>query len=179
MFTTARSQRCLNPRQRRRPLRCDRARVTEDYEAIRRLSYEYTFLLDEGDFDGVAALLAHAELQPVMRGVASEPITGAPSIRAFYADQVVLHDGDPRTRHVISNHAIEVTGDEARARCYFTVLMKPPGEPYQTVVGGQYRDRFVREGGTWRFAEKAIQVDYLNNIAFHFRIATAHAVSEA
>jgi 3-phenylpropionate/cinnamic acid dioxygenase small subunit len=153
--------------------------VTEDYEAIRRLSYEYTFLLDEGDFDAVAALLAEAELQPVMRGVASEPLTGAAAIRAFYADQVVVHDGDPRTRHVISNHAIAVTGDEATARCYFTVLMKPPGEPYQTVVGGQYRDRFVREDGRWRFAAKAIQVDYLNNIGLHFRIAAEHAVSES
>ena len=150
--------------------------MSEDYEAIRRLSYEYAFLLDEGDFDGVAALLAEAELQPVMRGVASEPVTGVAAIRSFYAHQVVVYDGDPRTRHLISNHAIAVTGDEATARCYFTVLMKPPGEPYQTVVGGQYRDRFVRDEGTWRFAAKAIQVDYLNNIGLHFRIAADRAV---
>jgi SnoaL-like domain len=149
--------------------------VSEDYEAIRRLSCDYTFLLDAGDFDGVAELLAEAELQPVMRGVVSEPVVGAAAIRAFYADQVVLYDGDPRTRHLISNHAISVTGDEATARCYFTVLIKPPGEPYQTVVGGQYRDRFVRRDGTWRFAAKAIQVDYLNDIGLHFRIAAEHA----
>jgi 3-phenylpropionate/cinnamic acid dioxygenase small subunit len=149
--------------------------VAEDYEAIRRLSYEYAFLLDAGDFDGVAALLADAELLPVMRGVASAPITGVAAIRAFYADQVVVYDGDPRTRHLISNHAIAVTGDEADARCYFTVLLKPPGEPYQIVVGGQYRDRFVRREAAWRFAAKAIQVDYLNDIGLHFRIADAHA----
>jgi 3-phenylpropionate/cinnamic acid dioxygenase small subunit len=149
--------------------------VTEDYEAVRRLSYAYAFLLDEGDFDGVAELLAEAELQPVMRGVASAPVTGPAAIRAFYADQVIVYDGDPRTRHVISNHAITVTGDAPTARCYFTVLMKPPGAPYQTVVGGQYRDRFVRRDGTWRFAAKAIQVDYLNDISLHFRIAAQHA----
>jgi hypothetical protein len=151
--------------------------VSEDYEAIRRLSYEYTFLLDEGDFDGVAQLLADADLEPLMRGVTSAPISGAEQIRAFYADQVVVYDGDPRTRHVISNHAIAVDGDEASARCYFTVLMKPPGEPYQIVVGGQYRDRFVRRDGSWQFAAKAIQVDYLNNIALHFRIAAEHTAS--
>lgn len=149
--------------------------VTEDYEAIRRLAYEYTFLLDDGDFGGVARLLADAELQPVMRGVTASPISGAEHIRSFYADQVVVYDGDPRTRHVISNHAITVTGDEAHARCYFTVLMKPPGKPLQIVVGGQYRDCFMRRGGIWRFAAKAIQVDYLNNIALHFRIAADRA----
>jgi hypothetical protein len=152
--------------------------VSNDYEAIRGLSYAYTFMLDDGDFDGVAALLGAAELQPVMRGVAAEPIIGADAIRAFYADQVVTYDGDPRTRHVISNHVITLDGDEAHGRCYFTVLMKPPGEPYQIVVGGQYRDRFVRRDGAWRFAAKAIQVDYLNNIHFHFKIAEPHAVSE-
>jgi hypothetical protein len=135
-------------------------------------------MLDDGAFAGVAALLGAGELQPVMRGVAGEPMAGADAIRAFYADQVVTYDGDPRTRHIISNHAITVDGDAASARCYFTVLMKPPGEPYQIVVGGQYRDRFVRRDGEWRFAAKAIQVDYLNNIGLHFKIAGAHALSE-
>jgi 3-phenylpropionate/cinnamic acid dioxygenase small subunit len=151
--------------------------LSDDCEAIRRLSYEYAFLLDAGDFDGVAELLSDAELQPVMRGVTAAPISGAEQIRAFYADQVVVYDGDPRTRHLISNHAITVVGDEASARCYFTVLMKPPGEPLQIVVGGQYRDRFERRNGTWRFAAKAIQVDYLNNVALHFRIVADHASS--
>jgi hypothetical protein len=169
------------------PTRLDRERlaatergvtVSEDYEAIRRLSYEYTFRLDEGDFDGVADLLAEAELQPVMRGVAAAPISGAEPIRAFYADQVIVYDGNPRTRHIISNHAIDVAGDEASARCYFNVLIKPPGQPYQIVVGGQYHDHFARSGGTWRFAAKAIQVDYLNNIRLHFRIAEEHATPD-
>jgi 3-phenylpropionate/cinnamic acid dioxygenase small subunit len=151
--------------------------MPDDYEAIRQLCYRYTFLLDEGDFAGVAAMLADGALRPVMPGVAAEPIRGAAAIERFYADQVVTYrDGDPRTRHLISNQLIDLADDglSAASRCYFTVLQRPPGRPYALVVGGQYHDRFVKVDGTWRFAEKAIQVDHLNDIEYHFRISAPH-----
>jgi hypothetical protein len=149
--------------------------VSFDHEEIRRLSYTYTFLLDAGDFDGVAKLLGDGTLQPVMRGVNGGAIAGAEAIKGFYADQVVLYDGDPRTRHIISNHVITVDGDEATGHSYFTVYIKPPGRPLQVVVSGQYRDRFARTGDEWAFTEKAIQVDYLGDIALHFKIAASHS----
>jgi SnoaL-like domain len=149
--------------------------VCIDHDEIRRLSYTYTFLLDAGDFDGVAHLLGGGVLRPVMRGIGSDGIAGHEAIKAFYADQVVLYDGDPRTRHIVSNHVITVDGDEAGGHSYFTVYIKPPGLPLQVVVLGQYRDRFARAGGCWTFAEKAIQVDYLGEIGLHFKIAEAHS----
>jgi 3-phenylpropionate/cinnamic acid dioxygenase small subunit len=151
-----------------------------DYESIRNLSYRYALLLDEGDFAGVADLLAGGALVPMMAGVGSEPITGREAIERFYADQVVTYrDGDPRTRHLISNQLIELADDglTASSRCYFTVLQRPPRQPFQIVVGGQYHDRFDKVGGAWRFALKGIQVDHLNDIGLHFKIAPEHSAS--
>lgn len=149
--------------------------MTSDHEQIRALTYEYSFRLDGGDFAGVAELLAEAELQMSARGMDPEPVRGREEIESFYAGQVVTHDGDPRTRHQITNHVVEVDGDSASGRSYFAVLMKPPGGPIQTVVLGRYFDSFERGSGGWRFTRKIIQVDYLTKIAEHFTIDDEHA----
>lgn len=151
------------------------AAMPTDAERIRALTYEYTFRLDGGDFAGVAALLAAGTLRMSAKGMDDRALRGAEEIERFYAAQVVTHDGDPRTRHLISNHVVEVDGDAAAGRCYFTVLMKPPGQPIQTVVCGRYFDRFERAEGEWRFSEKVIRVDYLTEIASHFVIDEEHA----
>jgi SnoaL-like domain len=149
--------------------------MNDDLQAIRNLCYAYTFALDEGDFAAVGLLLEDATLRPVMPGVGDEGVRGRAAVERFYRDQVVTYSrGRPMTRHLITNHAIEVDEDDtARSRCYFTVLQRPPGLPYQIVVGGRYDDRFAKRDGAWRFTERAIHVDHLNEIGHHFRIADA------
>jgi hypothetical protein len=151
----------------------DQARVRDDYEEIRALAYEYTFALDEGDFAAVAAVLGAGTLRIEARGMADSTIRGAAEIERFYRDQVVVYDGDPRTRHVISNHLVRIDdgGRRATSRCYFTVLQKAPCNPYEIVVGGQYKDTFELVDGRWAFDEKVIRVDYLNEISRHFKIS--------
>jgi len=149
--------------------------MASDQEQIRALAYEYTFRLDGGDFAGVAELLGEGELRMSAAGMDEQAMRGREEIERFYADQVVTYEGDPRTRHLISNHVVHVEGESAHANCYFTVLMKPPGQPIQTVVCGRYLDRFERRAGAWRFTEKTIQVDYLTKIEEHFVIDQDHA----
>lgn len=148
------------------------ATAGSDHEQIRTLTYEYVFRLDGGDFAGVGELLGGGCLRMSAQGMSDREIRGAAAIERFYATQVVTYGGDPRTRHQITNHVVSVEEDGASARghCYFTVLMKPPGEPLQTVVSGRYFDRFERGGEGWRFSEKVIRVDYLTAIEKHFRI---------
>lgn len=149
--------------------------MATDAEQIRALTYEYTFRLDGGDFAGVAELLGEGSLRMSAKGMDEEAMRGAAEIERFYADQVVTYDGDPRTRHVISNHVVDVDGDAASGRCYFTVLMKPPRQPIRIVVCGRYFDSFERVDGHWRFREKVIRVDYLTDIGSHFVIDDEHA----
>lgn len=150
--------------------------MDSDHEQIRALTYEYTFRLDGGDFVGVAALLGAGTLRMAAAGMDATEIHGAAEIERFYANQVVTYEGDPRTRHLITNHVVRLSDDgEASGHCYFTVMMKPPGQPLQSVVSGRYFDRFERVDGAWRFRSKTIQVDYLTAIGDHFRIDDEHA----
>lgn len=151
-----------------------------DREEIRDLCFAYTFCLDDGDFAGVGELLEHAALVPEMAGVEQRSIYGQEAVENFYRQQVILYSrGRPMTRHLITNQVIKVDPDlgTATSRCYFTVLQRPPGIEYHIVVGGQYHDRFELVDGTWRFAEKRIQVDHLNDIENHFRISAGHTAT--
>ena len=152
-----------------------------DLERIRALTYEYTFRLDRGDFAGVAELLASATLRMEAAGMDDRPMRGNEEIKSFYRGQVVTYDGDPRTRHLITNHSIELTdgGDGARAESYFTVLQAIRRQPIGIVVIGRYRDRFERADGDWRFAEKVIRPEYLSSIGDHFTIDAEHAADAA
>jgi ketosteroid isomerase-like protein len=153
--------------------------VSDEREAIRALTYEYTFRLDRGDFAAVAELLGDGVLRMAARGMDAEPIRGRAAVERFYAGQVVTYDGDPRTRHLITNHVVDIAagGATAKGRCYFTVLQAAPKQPIQTVVSGRYADSFEKTGDTWRFAEKVIEVDYLTAIGDHFKIDDEHAAS--
>jgi hypothetical protein len=149
----------------------------DDIEAIRRLIFTYAYRLDGGDFGGVGEILQHARLRLVDDAVRAEPVVGQAAITDFYTSQVIVFRGDPRTRHIITNVLIELddSAEHATSRSYFTVQQAPPRLPLQLIIGGQYRDAFAKVDGVWRFEEKLIHVDYLNDVSHHFRISASHS----
>lgn len=148
--------------------------MTDDLQAIRNLSYAYTGHLDDGDWAAVADLLADAELRLVSPGMVDRPIQGRAAVERFYADQVITYRGSPRTRHIVSNHVIDLEGDSAEGRSYFHVLQALPGLAPEIVVVGQYFDSFVRRDAGWQFAAKVIQAEWFGHIRNHFRIGGEH-----
>jgi uncharacterized protein (TIGR02246 family) len=142
---------------------------TDDVEAIRSLIHAYAELIDDGDLDAVAALFTHGTWRSPGRGT---PLRGAEQVRRAY-DGVILYDGIPCTKHVISNVTIEVSGDgtAATARSYFTVLQARPEFPLQPVIAGRYHDRFERVDGRWRFADREIIPDLIGDLSRHLRDA--------
>ena len=88
-------------------------------------------------------------------------------------DVVKLHDGIPRTKHVITNLVVEVdeAAGTAAARSYFTVLQATATLPLQVILAGRYRDRFERVGGGWRFTERAIHIDLVGELGQHLHEA--------
>jgi uncharacterized protein (TIGR02246 family) len=142
---------------------------TDDVEAIRALIHEYAELIDAGELDAVASLFTHGTWSSPGRGA---PLRGAGQVRHAY-DGVILYDGTPSTKHVISNVTIEVTGDNAAtARSYFTVLQARPDFPLQPVITGRYHDRFERVDGRWRFADRQIIPDLIGDLSRHLRDAS-------
>ena len=144
--------------------------LTDDVEAIRALIHRYAELIDIGDLDAVAALFTHGTWSSPGRGT---PLRGVQQVGREY-DGVILYDGIPSTKHVISNVTIEVDDDRtsATARSYFTVLQGRPDFPLQPVIAGRYHDRFDRVDDAWRFADRQIIPDLIGDLSHHLRDTT-------
>ncbi len=64
-------------------------------------------------------------------------------------------DGISFVRHHVAVPLIEIDGDTASARSYFTVV-SDNGPDH----AGTYSDRIVRTGTGWRFAHRRVRVDW-------------------
>lgn len=139
--------------------------------AIENLIATYAERIDEGDFAAVGVLLADATF---IGGVGS--VSGADAIEKMLRDNVIVYDdGTPRTKHVITNVAIEVDDQAGTAvsRSYFTVLQEVPNLALQPIVAGRYHDRFERRDGRWRFVEKRVMSELVGDVSRHLRDAGA------
>jgi uncharacterized protein (TIGR02246 family) len=138
---------------------------------IEALVYAYAECIDAGDFEGVADLLADAE---VTAEGTDRRWRGRDEILHLYESGTRRHaDGTPRTKHVTTNLVVEMDewAGTATARSYYTVLQAVPGElALQPIVAGRYRDRFERAAGRWRFAARHMVVDLTGELGHHLRI---------
>lgn len=137
------------------------------YRAIESLIAAYAELVDDGDFEGVGRLLANATFAG-----ATGSVTGRNAIEQMLRENVIVYaDGTPRTKHLITNVAIEVDEESATAtaRSYFTALQPLPGLGLQPIVSGRYYDRFERHEGRWRFVERRVRTDLVGDTSHHLR----------
>ena len=130
--------------------------------AIPHLLARYGELLDAADFDGVGELFEHGEL---CAGDGPAFARGADEVAGFYRSTVQLHDGSPRTRHLVTN----VVVDGASARSSYQVLQQVGDGPLQTIIVGRYEDRFVRAsvGAGWAFEQRRFFVDLVGDLSRH------------
>jgi hypothetical protein len=136
-----------------------------DFEEITALVHEYAFRLDAGDLDGVAALFEHAELGSTRH---DRRYRGAREARTIYDNVILYDDGTPKTMHQITNVTVQVDGDRATSRCYFTVLAVT-GQGLHPILGGVYNDRFERVDGSWRFSERVFDPRLVGDLSGHMR----------
>ena len=138
----------------------------DDADHIRALVHTYADLLDAGDLDGVAELFAHATWRSAQR---ADVLRGAEQVRRAY-DDVILYDGVPHTKHVISNVTVISDGTPlAGAHSYFTVLQARPELLLQPILAGRYHDEFERVDGEWRFSDRLILPDLVGDLSHHMR----------
>ena len=135
--------------------------MTPDLSAATDLLVRYAAALDAGDFDGVGALFADGEL---CAGDGQAFARGAAEVAAFYRSTVQLHDGSPRTKHLISG--VVVDGSEVRSA--YQVLQQVGDGPLETIVVGRYVDEVAPapEGG-WRFVRRRFFVDLVGDLSRH------------
>ena len=132
-----------------------------DADAIRNQLGRYCDLVDAADWAAVGALFAGGRLAADDGTVLA---TGAAEVTEFYRRTVLLHDGSPRTKHLVANTVIDIAGDRAVARSSYLVL-----QDLQPVIAGRYVDTFERAGGGWRWRERRFAVDQAGDLSRHLR----------
>jgi 3-phenylpropionate/cinnamic acid dioxygenase small subunit len=129
---------------------------------IQNLMARYCRTYDDGDLEGYAELFR--------RGTISGMSTPE-EIVAFHREGIYSYDGQPRTRHVITNVAIDVDEDAGTATgsSYVTVYQALPDFPLQPILIGSYIDRFQRIDGTWYFANRRFEDHLWGDTSHHSR----------
>ncbi|MFM1886887.1 MAG: hypothetical protein RL026_2044 [Pseudomonadota bacterium] len=125
--------------------------------ACEALVHRYSRALDLGDMSGAADCFAvnGSMARPMMPDVVIE---GRENIRA----SLLTRPKTLLTKHLATNTQIEVQdADHATGLSYLTMISCTPGaddKPPFLSAGplwfGEFRDRFVREDGQWRFLER-------------------------
>jgi len=137
--------------------------MSESVREITDLMFRYAELFDTGRFDEFAALFEHG------RWHKAEP--GAPAARRWIDDNVQLHDGVTRTKHVTTNVVVDVdeNAGTATATAYVTIFQALPDFPLQPIFSGRYRDRLTRIDGRWWWSERNVVGDLYGDISRHVR----------
>jgi hypothetical protein len=141
--------------------------VLSDGDHVRNLLGRYCERLDAGDLPGVGALFAHGRLATEDGTVLA---TGAEEVAAFYGRGTRLHDGSPRTKHLVIDTVLEPSADGGSivARSSYVVLQAVEGElALQPIIAGRYVDSFARDEDGWTWVERRFAVDLVGDLSRH------------
>ena len=126
--------------------------AADEKDAIRELMARYAHALDACDFAGVAGLFAEDGEWATTYGRAR----GRAEIEALLTSVVPRPGEGPQRKHYITNIIITLDGERASALSDYLVV-RDSERGLLPVMGGRYKDRFVRHAGTWRFARKELE----------------------
>lgn len=132
------------------------AERSEIERSCERMVYAYARALDLGDLSGAADFFAE-------QGSLARPMTPDQVIHGREAIRTALLTRPKTllTKHLATNVQIDVQSrDEACGLSYLTMISTTPGDaapPFNSagpIYFGEFKDRFVREAGTWKFLER-------------------------
>lgn len=121
------------------------------------LVHAYAGALDARDVDGFAVLFTEDGHLGVYEPDAERPLIGYDGAGEI-AQAVGLLDDYGETMHVVSNHRMEVDGDEGSGVVYCLAhhTTVRDGAPHNLVMTIRYHDRYRRTADGWRFSERRI-----------------------
>ena len=144
--------------------------MSTDKLEITELLYRYAELIDAGDFDGVGRLLARS----TFGGPTSGSVSGADNIAKLFAmttRRYPEHGNTPRTRHLVLNPVVELSGDgTAATRSTFCVMQDTETVSIQPIVVGRYYDAFARDDQGWYFTERKVDIQMIGDVSAHLMV---------
>ena len=144
------------------------ANYADDRAEIENLSNRYMIAVDVGDIDTVmktwvddgdliwANGTEHGKtaIRKAMTGFSQSRVKSIPKGATSW----------PRSRHIILNHVIDVSGDAATTIAYWIeITNNTPQKDVQLVYLGHYEDQLVRRGGHWLFKTRKVYNESLTN----------------
>jgi uncharacterized protein (TIGR02246 family) len=134
--------------------------VLEDKDAIREIMAAYCHALDACRFADVANLFADDGVWTTDYGEAK----GCGAIEEMLRSFLPVKGEGPQRKHYIANIIIKVDGDSAESISDYLVV-RESGPDLIPVMGGTYKDKWVRQDGAWRFKRKELVHDISGNMA--------------
>ena len=134
--------------------------VLEDKDTIREVMAAYCQALDACRFADVASLFAEHGVWTTDYGEAK----GRKAIEEMIRSVVPVKGEGPQRKHYITNIIIKVDGDSAKSVSDYLII-RESGKDLIPVMGGTYRDEWIRQDGTWRFSRKELVHDIAGNMA--------------
>ncbi len=127
-----------------------------DELAVRNLVARVALCADGDDVDAYVDLFA----EDATWAMPGAPRHGHADIRAGSEARRAAGDIGPgsNTRHVVTNIAVTLTGDDAVADSYWQFFVETDAAPRVQMIG-TYRDRLVRTPGGWKIAHRDITID--------------------
>ncbi len=120
----------------------------EDRIAITELAVSYCLAIDDGNYDGLVPMYAEQATMGDIVGV-QQVVDLLRSIRSSYG----------RTIHVPEAHTISFADDDHASGVVLShAELDIAGRTIHTYI--RYYDTYVREGGSWRFADRTLKFAY-------------------
>lgn len=138
------------------------------HREIEQQIYRMGYLLEDGAFDEVGAMLAHATFGADKIG--RRVFQGAEEITAQYRrTNIVYPEGGRRTKEVYSNVVVDIDLDAGTGSSVtsFTVAQQVPGGPFELLVAGRYEDEWRRDGSSWIWTDRYVVAQYHNDLNRH------------
>lgn len=136
------------------------ASAADEKDAIREVMARYCHALDACQFDKVAALFADDGEWTTNYGAAR----GRAEIEALLTSVVPKPGEGPQRKHYITNILITLDGDSARSHSDYLVVRESENG-LLPVMGGAYKDTFVKRDGTWYLARKELDHHIFGDMA--------------
>lgn len=127
----------------------------EDRLEINDLFVRYAAALDGGDVETIVGCFTE---DGSLESPAVGRYAGRDGIRAFSERFARFRERGTQLRHVLSNLAVEVTGDRGRATCYLCNFMTVDGHS-KMMPPGRYECDLQRVDGQWLFRHRLVVLD--------------------
>jgi hypothetical protein len=153
--------------------------MLSDEQQIANVVYSVAECRDNGDFEGVARIFEHGTYRTEYVAYQGRPgklgdhgvLSGYDDILHAYETIVRRYNGNPLTKHVTANMAIEIDedGTSALAKSYYLLVNAGDGFPPTIISAGRYHDELEKVDGRWRMKARLCISDQVGDQSHHLQ----------